>query len=111
MSTITSTSRSSASRLPKILAWVELLLAALLTFVAFRSLWSMFMPPSDPLEANYGEWAPLVLAVTAPVAASFWLTGIALLRNWRFRWIAHAVPLVVILCMALFLRWLDRAGM
>jgi hypothetical protein len=90
---------------------MELLLAALLTFVAFRSLWFMYMPLSDPLDASHGELAPIVLAVTAPVAASFWLTGIALLRNWRFRWIAHAVPPVVIVCIALVLRWLDRAGM
>ncbi len=58
----------------------------------------------DP-RARYEEWSWLVFLVTTPLAASLWLTGIALLWNWRLRWVAHAIPGMLLLCTGLFLWW------
>ena len=91
----------------KILACVELLLAALLTFGALRSLWDILFGPSNPIEAA-DAWSLPVLMITAPIAASLWLTGAALLRNWRTRWVLHAIPPVLILATWLILIGLDR---
>jgi|SRR5688572_3525569 len=92
----------------KVLAGVEVLVAALLTYVALRSLWGTLLGPADPLEAAHEEWSPVVLMVTAPIAASLWLTVVALLRNWRSRWMLHAIPPAVVICMWLILLGLDR---
>ena len=89
---------------PTAAAWAELFLAAILTFVSLESLWGAFLPDSDP-RARYEEWSWLAFLATTPLAASLWLTGIALLRNWRLRWVAHAVPGMLLLCTGLLLWW------
>jgi hypothetical protein len=94
----------------KILAGIEVLLAALLMFAALRSLSVMLFPASDPLKAAHEEWSLLVLMITAPIAASLLLTSVALLRNWRSRWILHAVPPAFVVCAWLVLLWLDRGA-
>jgi len=97
------------STVTKAVAYGEVGLAVLLTVVSLASFHDLQIPETD-LHARYTEWTPLVLMLAVPLAVSFWLSGLALIRGWRSRWIMQLVPAVTIVCVVAFLWWADNAA-
>ena len=86
----------------RMVAWAELGLAAILTYLCAGSAWEMSLRPTDP-SFRYGEWSWLVFAMAAPMAAAFWICGVALYRNWRLHWKLHLLPLLIAAGISFFL--------
>jgi hypothetical protein len=91
----------------RVVAWIELCVAAILTLVSAASAWEVFVAPADPHRVGYGEVAWLALLLETPLAVSFWICAVALLRGWRRRWLFHILPVAVIAacCSPLWLRY------
>ena|SRR2546425_225046 len=96
-----------ALSIAKAVAYGELVVAVLLTVAGLASVQDLFIPEIDP-RFRYTEWAPLALMLAVPLAISFWLSGVALVRGWRSRWLMQLAPAVVIVCVAAFLVWADH---
>ena len=90
-------------------AYSEVAIAAFLTVVCLASVLDLQIPESDP-RFRYTEWTPLVLMLALPLAVSLWLSGLALIRGWRSRWLMQIVPAVALVGIAAFLWWADNAG-
>ncbi len=91
----------------KAVAYGEFVVAVLLTVAGIASVRDLFIPEFDP-RSRYTEWTPLALMLAVPLAISFWLSGLALVRGWRSRWLMQLVPVVTIICAAAFLMWADH---
>ena len=96
-------------KLGRVVAWIELCLAAVLTYIGAASAWEVFFTPVDPRRVGYGEVSWLAFVLATPLAVSLWICGTALFRGWRRRWVLHLLPTVVVIAACVFPLWLRYA--
>jgi len=80
----------------RVIGYLELGIAVLLSLICVVFAWATFRP-AQGLD-HYGVDSPLpYVYLTLPLAVAFWICGIALLKDWRYRWRLHALPVLALI--------------
>lgn len=95
------TARSNNMAATRVLGWAEVGVAGLAMLVAFYLMASPLMPaPNDHHGGMLGLFSGLFLLIGA---ISVMVPGVALIRIHRWRWWAHALPMVTCAFLFVFL--------
>jgi hypothetical protein len=93
----------------RVVAWIELCLAVVLTCASAVSAWDVFFTPRDPRWRGYEEVAWIAFLLWTSLAASLWICSTALFRGWRQRWVLHLLPVVAVIAACSSPWWLRYA--
>ncbi|WP_426701359.1 hypothetical protein ACPPVV_18715 [Rhodanobacter sp. Col0626] len=87
----------------KVIGWFWLLLAGFWLLLSGLSVSAMFSS-SGSLASQHSEWSPVVAALSVVFPLLFLLSGLALVRRWRFVWWWQipAVLAIVGICYIIF---------
>ena len=95
-------------RAQKTIGYFEIIIAVAFAFISVVSYKTAFFP-SENIHWESPGWAFFIFLVFTPLCLSTGLAGIAMLRNFRFKWHCHALMIGIILGNFLFFWYADRA--
>ena len=93
-------------KLEKIVGYLELVFAAMAGFVCASSFKTAFFP-SDNTHWEAPGWALMIFILITPLALSFGISGFALIKSFRRKWLFHIFPIFAVIAISIFFWWAD----
>jgi hypothetical protein len=97
-------------KIEKIIGFTELVFAILTGIVCIASFKTAFFP-SEQTHWEEPGWAIMNLIIIAPLSVSVAVSGLALLKDFRRKWLYQILPVIVLVCIAIFFWWADVGSM
>lgn len=92
----------------KTIGYFELVLCLVATIIWASAIRPAFFPQND-IHWEAPSWAFLIFSAFTPLSIVLGLSGISLVKNYRYKWIVNALFFGVIMGLILFFRNFDRA--
>lgn len=101
---------NAMSKIVKIIGISELFLAALAAIVCLASFKTAFFP-SEGTHWETPGWALMNFLIITPFALSVAISGAALIKSFKWKWLYHIFPVIILIGVVIFFWWADVGSM
>ncbi|MBI5845673.1 MAG: hypothetical protein HZB23_13510 [Deltaproteobacteria bacterium] len=91
-----------AAKCSKIFGFIELLFSIFTGYLSITALIELLIPP-EHIHMCEGAWTWVFFFAFTPLTVSLIFSGLALLKNYRYKWFLQLLPCVVIAGIAAFI--------